>query len=1288
MKDATDTTTTNNRNCEKCSKTDSLANMVGCDMCDIWMHFPCAGVDSSIGDPDRSWRCDNCKEDKAPSEAASKISKDSGKSRKSRIIEESLDLLEKQRKIQIRRAAEEDEYFRKRFELLKRLEDAEDAKSIRSDVSVKTKRDDVENWLKNVVIPDNPLGHPIGQSSLLQPVQNEVHDKRSVQPKQTPKNYFLPAIIEENVPEPGPSKETSIGRKQISVEELTKVFESLLNKAGKREQHDLAQVDIHKSHPAGKKGMTRGAINLLSDGQALEELTEEEDEEPEPSPKQLAARQVMQKDLPAFSGDPQDWPIFYNTFINTTKACGFSHTENLARLQRCLSGQALEAVRSQLYLPKSVPRILEVLKKLYGRPEIIINSLLMKVRTTPAPKANDLRSIINFGLSITNLIDHMIIADQTDHLNNPALLQEIVGRLPTNLTMSWAEYQYGLPKVNLTTLKNFMEGLVNMVSDVTLPNMQMQQAKHDRREPKEKLFTHAEDDTSTNNKEDVQRKRCCLLCVDQYHHLSECPEFQALDTSKRLKIVRQRSLCRICLNSHGNWPCRSKRSCQIENCRYRHHTLLHNVSDSPTSNNEGENRALQNHHMTPTKLIFRYVPVTLYGNGNRIEIYAFLDDGSSSTLVEASVVTKLGVSGVHESLWLGWTSEISREEKASKRVNLQISGRNSNKKFKIENVRTVGNLCLPSQTLDYQYLCNVHPYMSGLPVESYQNVVPKMIIGIQHLHLLTSLKIREGGTEGPVATKTRLGWSIYGRQETNNPGNTPIHVHTHNELKNRELFDLMKTFFKTEEALCSLTLQSKDDERALSILQKTTLMTADGGYECGLLWKQDEFIMPDSYSMAVKRFKCLERRLEKDPPLKIKVCDLIDEYIKKGYAHQASTNELTDVDPNKTWYLPLGVVTNPKKPNKIRLVWDAAARVKDISFNDLLLKGPDYTNSLPAILIRFRQRQIAITADIHEMFHRIRIRAPDNQSQRFVFRKHPSENFRTYIMDVAIFGATCSPCIAQHVKNANASKFSETYPKAVEAIVEGHYIDDWLDSTDTEEEAIQLIQEVREIHEIAKFTMHHICSNSEKVLRAIGVEVDGEAVRSLKIDPQISERVLGMLWRPTEDVFSFGSFSNPALNTLITSRRKPTKREVLSVIMSIFDPLGLISHYVIHGKILLQDIWKSGAEWDDHLTDELYVRWVQWTDILADLQSIRIPRYLFYGSSTAIHSVQIHTFSDASDSAYCSAVYVRGVTQNGIQCSLVASKTKVAPLKTLSIPRLELQAAVQGTRLQENICKG
>ncbi|XP_062710849.1 uncharacterized protein LOC134288933 [Aedes albopictus] len=1016
-----------------------------------------------------------------------------------------------------------------------------------------------------------------------------------------------------------------------------------------------------------------------------------------PSGGQLAARQVMPRDLPSFSGDPQDWPLFSSSFYNSTAACGYTYVENLARLQRCLKGHALESVKSRLLMPQSVPHVMETLRMLYGRPDILIHSLLQKLRSVASPRNENLQSIINYGMAVRNLVDHMFIADLGDHLRNPMLLHELVEKLPPQMRMQWSWYKRSIAEVNLATFGEFMSELVKTATDVTIPlDSSIQTKSSNAGRDKQKLYAHAVADCCQSAEVILDRqnhwrdsettKRLCAYCSDDNHEVARCPQFKALDLDGRWKAIRSKGLCRTCLIPHRKWPCRSVKECGVDGCRFHHHTLLHSRLESTGDVRSSENVTRQNYHSGNKFSLFRYLPVTLEGNGKKVNTFAFLDDGSESTLLESSLAAELDVSGPEEPFWLGWTGNISREEKGYQRVSVAISGAGLKSQFRLNNVRTVQSLKLQGQSLPYIELQKMYPHLRGLPLQSYTDAVPRIIIGIEHAQMLTTLKVREGGANDPIAAKTRLGWCVYGKQVDGGCAVSRLHVHS-DEIGNQELHEQMKQYFNIEQAAVATPLESEEDRRARRILEDTTRRVV-GGFETGLLWKYDHPLFPNSFPLAVRRMQSLEKRLAKEPTLRDRVQDIIAEYESKGYAHRITQAEVEAVNPDRVWYLPLGIVRNPKKPEKIRLIWDAAARVNSVSFNDMLLKGPDMLTSLFAVLLRFRQRPIAVCGDIREMFHQVRIIPQDKQSQRFLYRDHHEQTPQVFVMDVATFGATCLPCSAQYVKNTNAKEFASKFPRASEAIVKAHYVDDYLDSVDSIDEAVQLVEDVKLVHAQGGFEIRNFSSNSAEVLQRLG-ETKPVEKKSMILDKVVdTERVLGMMWQPRVDVFTFDNTLRDDLIKILGEEDTPTKRQVLRLVMSLFDPCGFIAHFIIHGKILIQHIWRSGTDWDEKIVDSLRELWNNWTRLLKQLTEVEISRCFFGASSSKLHNgIQLHIFVDASELAYACVAYLRIVQDGQVRCVFVAAKTKVAPLKPISIPRLELQAGLIGCRLMETVCE-
>ena len=401
--------------------------------------------------------------------------------------------------------------------------------------------------------------------------------------------------------------------------------------------------------------------------------------------------------------------------------------------------------------------------------------------------------------------------------------------------------------------------------------------------------------------------------------------------------------------------------------------------------------------------------------------------------------------------------------------------------------------------------------------------------------------------------------------------------------------------------------------------------------------------------------------------------------IDKNFAVKAE-----DPPKGRIWYLPHFGVKNVNKPGKVRLVFDAAAKSGTKSFNDLLLTGPDFLKSLLGVLMRFRQNRVAVKGDVRDMFLKIKIRPEDRDAQRFLWRgADRSIEPQEYIMSSLLFGAKSSPCSALYIKNKNAREFALRFPESADSIINNCYMDDFLDSCNTTHEAEERIRQVIQINSAANWQMHGWASNEPSVLRVIKENNTVDSISLVKSDEK-EERVLGLQWLTESDSLAFRFGETKIAPDLRQGNKVPTKRQFLSVIMSVFDPLGLISPFTIQARILLQDIWTSQVKWDEKLHDSEFERWKCWLKALETVELCKIRR-CYQACGNEIISVELHVFCDASEKAYAAVAYWRFKLRDSIHTSIIMSKSRVAPLKPTTIPRLELQAAVLGVRLAETI---
>uniref|UniRef100_A0AAG5DIV5 Integrase catalytic domain-containing protein n=1 Tax=Anopheles atroparvus TaxID=41427 RepID=A0AAG5DIV5_ANOAO len=661
----------------------------------------------------------------------------------------------------------------------------------------------------------------------------------------------------------------------------------------------------------------------------------------------------------------------------------------------------------------------------------------------------------------------------------------------------------------------------------------------------------------------------------------------------------------------------------------------------------------------------------------KVDTFALLDTGASSTLIEQTMANRLKLKGNVDPITLTWTQNLSVEETNSRRVECRIKGTKEGKEYSLQSARTVKRLDLPTQSMDTAELQQRFPHLKGINVMSYDNARPTVLIGLNNNHLMVPLDQRIGKNREPTAIKTKLGWTIFGVDSCSYHKNPQyLMIHEAEETMN----NMIRSYFSTENFGVQATkpLLSHEEARVKEIIEKT-LVRKEDRYEIGLLWKSDQIQLPASYQNAFSRLQSLEKQLKRDNSLFEWAKNTFQEYQQKGYLRKLTSKEVRTRTPH-TFYLPHFIVINKNKPKpKPRLVFDAAAKVKDVSLNSALMSGPDINAPLFGVLVRFREGNICITGDIKEMFHQVQIRKEDQDAQRILWRDCENREPDVYVMQVMTFGATCSPACAQIVKNHNAEKFKDKYPKAKTAIVRQHYVDDYLDSFTDISEARETVRQVIEVHKKGGFEIRNFISNSKELLKTIPAErksIENPIVMFKQKECNV-EKVLGVYWDKQNDQIGY------KVNLLgLGSVKIPTKRQILSFVMSVYDPLGLISHITIHGRLLVRTVNRAIEEWDTPIPAELQQQWNEWLDMARSAQMISIPRAIATYPAT---NMELHTFVDASEDAFAACIYLRSRHEGGYTVRLLVGKSKVAPSPILSIPRLELQAAVLGARLTETV---
>ncbi|XP_074029084.1 uncharacterized protein [Leptinotarsa decemlineata] len=242
---------------------------------------------------------------------------------------------------------------------------------------------------------------------------------------------------------------------------------------------------------------------------------------------------------------------------------------------------------------------------------------------------------------------------------------------------------------------------------------------------------------------------------------------------------------------------------------------------------------------------------------------------------------------------------------------------------------------------------------------------------------------------------------------------------------------------------------------------------------------------------------------------------------------------------------------------------------------------------------------------------------------------------------------------------------------------------------DDEKSAIEIAKQVAYIHSQANFEIRNWHSNSQILMKTMNRSSQSPEEIDMNMDSEATtEKVLGMWWNLNTDCLVFSLKYNKGNKEVLQGKKRPTKREILRIMMSIYDPLGLISNFLVYLKILLQEIWRSKITWDDPITDSQFSKWLTWLNYLPEIEKLSISRcYIDNFLMWETCNVQLHIFVDASESASAVAAYLRIFNEDkeDTKCSLVGSKTRVAPIKLQTMPRLELDGALMGARFAKTI---
>lgn len=931
-----------------------------------------------------------------------------------------------------------------------------------------------------------------------------------------------------------------------------------------------------------------------------------------------------------------------------------------------LEGEAARIISNLEISEDNYDKAWDLLGERYNNKRQLVTNHLNSLFKIEQVRNESDKSLRYLGDQVTKNLRALNSLGQPTEQWDTIIVHMISSKLDQNSFTKWEEYKSGLDDLpSFNDFKQFLKSRADVLE--SLNRSKRDQSKNNQKSSSNtKSFAVSADNT----------ERSCVVCKGD-HRLTDCKVYKALSTDERWKQVTKLKLCHNCLRTgHATNRCRLG-GCRV--CKRLHNTTLHKHNTDTSKPSEPSSGRVDNKEdiveekstsvamsavsSNEVLLSTAIIEIRNVKNNKTERVRALLDSASQSSFITNDLKLRLQLTSQPQ-------NSISILGIGDSKLNIQPQRcfaeiKSNHNTF----ARNMQFLVLPqiTQSLPTQYIKVNHLRIPDhLQMADPHFNVPAQVdvlLGADIFWDLMGTEQQSLGNKLPVLRSSKLGWLIAGPISASRASSVTKGFHCKVANNTDDLESLLKNFWEYEDFPLHIQPKQIITESEKHFNENTTRL--ESGRFCVRLPLIDSpDCLGDSYFLARKRFFNLERRLDKNPRIKQMYSDFIKEYRDLGHLMDAEVER-----PPNSYFLPHhAVLKENSESTKLRVVFDASARTSSgYSINDIQMVGPNMQDSLFNILLRFRHYRYVLSGDIEKQYRQITLNETDRNLQLILWREDSSLPLRTLKLKTVTYGFASASYIAARC----LWQLGETADPLTKTIVQtDFYCDDLLTGADTESELLQIKQNVASTLQSGCFNLRKYRSNSQEVLDSErgNAEVDNLAISQ-------SFHTLGLGWNPSLDILHY-SIDDSTVEV-------PTKRSILSITFKIFDPLGLLTLCTIKPKMLLQKLWALKLDWDQPVPNSIHINWSQFINNLKYLRALKVPRSVLCDSTSYI---EIHAFSDASQVAYGACVYVKSISLQGIKtCNLLCAKSRVAPTKPTTVPRLELNASLLAARLTSTV---
>lgn len=981
--------------------------------------------------------------------------------------------------------------------------------------------------------------------------------------------------------------------------------------------------------------------------------------------------------LPTFSGQFENWVEFHDSFDSLiNKNSKLSEVHKFYYLLSAVKGEAAQSLRSIKVSSENYNVAWNLLKKRYENKKLIVQSslkALFNIEPIRKDSHHALQSLLDDVLKLMQCLKNY------EQPTLDSLLIYIISAKFSSTTRH--EWECLKPKGDFPTyveLIQFLEGRCSLLGSLEANKLN------------QGLFNNNNRAAVSHNqaKSYVNTSGFCHFCKVSDHTMYNCKSFSKLSVDKRIEEVKRLRLCLNCLRkNHLVKDCVAQR---CKKCGKKHNTILHlesRVNDNSLIQNEPKQKqvdlpgpsntsieplenksvAFVNHsasYKDNSQTILSSACISVKDSHGKFQkLRVLLDAGSQSNFITQSACSMLGLRKTKCNLAVGGIGQLTSNLSQQTTLTFKSLVNEYTAEIKCFVLKSITDH-LPVTSFNLKNL-NIPPNIKL--ADTTCNIPGKidLLIGAGLFWELLCIGQLKLGTGKPILQKTKLGWIIGGNMQiSNNSTNNTFSCCATITDQDKEISDQISKFWELDGLIHSKNEYSIEEQYCEDHFLSTHRRSSNGRFIVSIPFKRQINELGESKSLALKRLFSVERKLKRDEYLKIEYTKFMKEYETLGHM-----SILEGDIKGPVFYLPHhAVLKESSTTTKVRVVFDASAKsTSNLSLNDIQCVGPTIQSDLFSILLRFRQHAYVITADIAKMYRQIVIDETQRALQLILWRENENETIKTYKLNTLTYGTACASFLATRCLKQLAIENFKQYPLACQVLERDFYVDDLLTGSDSMDEILQLHRDLSKVLGLGEFELRQWNSNSKEIISNISANYDHSVQNIIKLYNSCETKTLGILWDSERDVFRYNVDD-------FSFKGNVTKRTILSLTAQIFDPLGLLAPVVIISKLIIQDIWKLKLSWDETIPLDLHTKWLKFKDQLAFLKNINIPRHVQLENASL---VELHGFSDASEKAYGACVYLRSVNSLGkYKISLLCAKSRVAPLKTVSLPRLELCGAL------------